>query len=382
MKGSFIMNDKHRCGRFLLTALFVSILTSVVFYNTASWGAIPGSERTVLLNLYSSTNGGGWTNKTGWNGASGTECSWYGVTCDAGSNHVTVISMSTNNLTGSLPDISGLTGLRYFYVNINQLTGQIPSLSGLTSLQWFEVDNNQLTGQIPSLSGLTGLKYFDVDNNQLTGDPPSVPSPNALLPGDSSLCPNNLNNIASADWDAATGITPWYSQCTHGVTYNGNGNTGGSAPIDPVHYNEGDTVTVRGNTGAFYKTNYAFNRWNTISGGSGSPYAGGDTFIMGTEPVTLYAQWLYTTASPVRLGSTGYSDIQDAYNHCPSSPGTYVIESWDGLHGSDLVFGNPHSIKLSGGYSMDFTQDTGATLVSGSITVRNGSVVMDKIIIH
>ena len=288
-----------------LAAFVVSTL--LAFSAALAQAAIPAGERQALLDLYASTNGALWSTSTNWNGAAGTECTWYGITCDAGENHVTIINLATNNLTGSLPsDLNNLTGLvvfsapqnpltgsipsltgmvsldsfdvrngqltgtipaltgltslntflvsynqlsgpipslsglvnlqifevRYnqltgaipaltglanlyiFLVNHNQLTGPIPSLAGLTKLYTFLVDNNQLTGPIPSLAGLTSLSIFQVYNNQLSGDVPPVPSPNALLPGLASLCPNALNHTLDAAWDAATGQTPWYAGCT------------------------------------------------------------------------------------------------------------------------------------------------------------------------
>ncbi len=75
--------------------------------------AIPASERAVLLNLYNSTHGANWTNKTRWNDAEGTECFWYGVGCDGAENHVTYVILGQNNLTGSLPSLSGLTALQH-----------------------------------------------------------------------------------------------------------------------------------------------------------------------------------------------------------------------------------------------------------------------------
>jgi hypothetical protein len=65
--------------------------------------AIPAGERTVLLNLYTSTGGAAWTTSTNWNGAAGTDCTWHGVGCNFGETTVTGIYLGTNNLTGSLP---------------------------------------------------------------------------------------------------------------------------------------------------------------------------------------------------------------------------------------------------------------------------------------
>jgi len=270
-------------GAFSRTLMHLFALLALMLTLPAS-AAIPASERTVLINLYTSTNGAGWSTKTGWIGAAGTECTWYGVTCNGGGTHVTGIDLNTNNLTGPLPVISGLTtlitfrlfqnnltgnipsltglsalqgffvrnnqltgslpsltglnALQQFSASSNQLTGNIPPLTGLTALNDFSVENNQLTGSIPALTGLTALSVFSVynnqltgsipaltglgaltsfsvENNQLTGSIPAVPSPvNALLQGQSALCPNQLTVSVNTAWDTATDSTPWSSLCT------------------------------------------------------------------------------------------------------------------------------------------------------------------------
>jgi uncharacterized delta-60 repeat protein/uncharacterized repeat protein (TIGR02543 family) len=75
------------------------------------------------------------------------------------------------------------------------------------------------------------------------------------------------------------------------VKYDGNGATGGSVPEDGTEYAEGATVTVLGNTGALVKTGFTFIGWNTRADGSGATYSGGQTFVMGSADVTLYATW-------------------------------------------------------------------------------------------
>ena len=77
------------------------------------------------------------------------------------------------------------------------------------------------------------------------------------------------------DIDFSPAVLPTYT-----VTYNGNTNTGGSAPMDGGIYYNGETVTVRGNTGSLTKTGYSFNGWNTAANGSGTSYSGGETFAM------------------------------------------------------------------------------------------------------
>jgi hypothetical protein len=119
--------------------------------------AIPQSERDVLLALYASTDGGNWESQQGWNGAAGTECSWYGITCDAEQAHVIGIDLFLNTLGGSLPPIDGLTGLARFDVSYNHLTGAIPPVESLVKLTHLDVSFNQLSGNVPPLAFLTNL---------------------------------------------------------------------------------------------------------------------------------------------------------------------------------------------------------------------------------
>ncbi len=112
----------------------------------------------------------------------------------------------------------------------------------------------------------------------------------------------------------------WTTNPTYTVTYNGNGNTGGSVPIDPTSYEQGSTVTVPGNTGNLVKTGYFFSGWNTLANGSGSSYTQGQTFAMGSANTTLYAKWAPTytvtyngngnTGGSVPVDSTGYEQGQ------------------------------------------------------------------------
>lgn len=78
---------------------------------------------------------------------------------------------------------------------------------------------------------------------------------------------------------------------TYAVSYNGNTNSGGTAPTDPSSpYVSGATVTVLG-AGTLVKTGFNFTGWNTAADGSGTAYAPGATFAMPASAQTLYAQW-------------------------------------------------------------------------------------------
>jgi hypothetical protein len=250
---------------------------------TAVHAAIPASERATLMDLYDNTGGTGWLDATGWGGAPGSECSWYGIACDAGATTVESVQLEGNNLVGTLPaDLDHLTNLRLLFLGNNVLSGQIPPLAGLQSLTdvalgtnflsgslpalvglpdlvsldcgnnelsgtippldaltslrridlsdnlfsgsippldalgnltVFNVGDNELSGEIPSLVQLKYLENFYVSGNRLTGPPPAVALPDPLLPAGSRLCPNYLSYVDSPQWDAATGVTPWYTNC-------------------------------------------------------------------------------------------------------------------------------------------------------------------------
>ncbi len=138
----------------------------------------------------------------------------------------------------------------------------------------------------------------------------------------------------------------------HSVTYNGNGAAGGTVPVDTTYYEEGQSVTILGNTEGLTRTGYGFAGWNTAKDGSGTTYTGGNSFSMGSENVVLYARWTDGFATtwktdnpgdsdddqitiPIYFGTYDYSvdwgdgntdtNITTAITHTYASPGTYVV---------------------------------------------------------
>jgi Leucine-rich repeat (LRR) protein/Tol biopolymer transport system component len=156
----------------LLQRTASAVLTLLIA--ASAHAAIPQSEHDALVAFYASTGGSGWTNNSGWNGAAGTECSWFGVSCDSASTHVTQISLTSNNLAGTIPSLAAFGSLMSFDVRDNRLTGSLPALTGLSALSIFEVASNQLGGTLPALSGLTNLSQFDASYNRLTGTLPAL----------------------------------------------------------------------------------------------------------------------------------------------------------------------------------------------------------------
>ncbi len=84
------------------------------------------------------------------------------------------------------------------------------------------------------------------------------------------------------------------------VIYNGNGNTGGTVPIDdPYDYNT--TAAISGNAGKLVKEGFVFLGWNTQPDGSGDDYIEGDTILIATEDITMYAQWISEDGLTIRF---------------------------------------------------------------------------------
>ena len=63
---------------------------------------IPQSECEGLVALYNRTDGPNWTKKSGWLVESD-PCVWYGVNCSWEGHYVIYITLSSNQLSGSIP---------------------------------------------------------------------------------------------------------------------------------------------------------------------------------------------------------------------------------------------------------------------------------------
>ena len=121
---------------------------------------------------------------------------------------------------------------------------------------------------------------------------------------------SNCGGVTKSAWVAGTPatFTTTTAASTYSVTYNGNSNTSGSVPTDATAYEEGDIVTVKGNTGSLAKTGNSFVGWNTASDGTGVFYPAGYKFYMGNANVTLYAVWGNASEEKYYYGQVGITD--------------------------------------------------------------------------
>ncbi len=180
---------------------------------------------------------------------------------------------------------------------------------------------------------------------------------------------------------------------TYTVTYNGNGNTGGTAPSDASSpYAAGSNVTVLDNTGSLVKTGYTFDGWNTADDGSGTNYAVGATISSIAANTTLYAKWTCAATVPgniskgsacagedLTLTSAGSPETGDTWywqasssgtattnsgaTYDVSSAGTYYIRSYNGT-----CWSAAKSVTVAAG---DWTSPT----ISGASSVTVGNTI-------
>ncbi|MCL2191138.1 MAG: SUMF1/EgtB/PvdO family nonheme iron enzyme [Treponema sp.] len=107
---------------------------------------------------------------------------------------------------------------------------------------------------------------------------------------------------------------------TFTVTYNGNGNTGGTVPTEPNSpFAGGATVTVMG-VGNLVKSGHTFMGWNTQADGGGTTRVPGETFVISAN-TTLYAQWL-RMAFGIQLSGGGV-DITGVTFYLPDATSGY-----------------------------------------------------------
>ncbi|MCU0292989.1 MAG: fibronectin type III domain-containing protein [Thermoanaerobaculaceae bacterium] len=161
-----------RTGRLVCWVLGVSLLGAGVVE-----AAIPSTERDALVALYGATGGASWTERQGWLGAAGTECTWRGVVCDQAGEHVVELGLWSNNLSGPLPAaISGLTRLQNAYLCCNHISGAIPeSIGSLSQLVRLYLYSNELTGALPEALGqLASLEELRLAYNQISGTLPAA----------------------------------------------------------------------------------------------------------------------------------------------------------------------------------------------------------------
>ena len=149
-------------------------------YAFIEWGDVPDQEEfNFLKELYISTKGQNWHNKTNWptvwpKTATSEEMStWFGVRFDGGD--LIALYLSDNNLQGDIPSsLTKMKNMVYIFFHGNKLTGPIPTdIGNLTKLQSLLLVYNNMSGELPSsLGNLINMYDFQLGMNQFIGSIP------------------------------------------------------------------------------------------------------------------------------------------------------------------------------------------------------------------
>ncbi len=141
----------------------------------------------------------------------------------------------------------------------------------------------------------------------------------------------------------------WTQNPTYTITYDGNGNDGGEAPVDGNSYEAGASVLLE-NQETLSLTGYNFIGWNDAGGNS---YTAGSFFTMPASDVILYASWSADSCTVTFVQQGGAAP----------EPGSMIV-----------VFNTPYGTLASTsrtGYSFDgwFTESVAGDEVTSVTTV-------------
>ena len=152
----------------------------------------------------------------------------------------------------------------------------------------------------------------------------------------------------------------WTENPVFTLSYDANGADSGEVPVGPLSYEEGDAITVLGNTGNLQKTDHTFGGWIHESEGDVTHYRAGDALQMPAADVTLYAQWNPPLADEL--------DVQEAFNAVVEE--TIVGDAGNGFQAIDGEDGGYVYTKTGGG-SLRFWQINASGTISFDVTLAN-----------
>ena len=207
-------------------------------------------------------------------------------------------------------------------------------------------------------------------------------------PPGSTLTMPYADTILYAQWYETTA-----GQTTYSVIYDGNGSTGGAPPptLTNKYRNEG-IGPIPGNTGSLVNGSLTFNGWNTAANGLGTSYpVSSNGFTMPAANVTLYAQWVNTSATSYALtyvgnGNTSGSVPSQQYYPSGTSVGVislapiaksgYTFIGWNtDLDGLGLNYSNNASIVMDSPKSLH-AQWVGGTVAKSCGAGSGGGSIM------
>ncbi|GJM78331.1 hypothetical protein HMSSN139_08270 [Paenibacillus sp. HMSSN-139] len=212
---------------------------------------------------------------------------------------------------------------------------------GLTRIEDYAFANNQLTTlQIPKSVIAIHVKAFESNQLGNVAIPPNVDLGSGDMYPVFGLNPNVAIYVPLAGDVSVQNHASKYGlqivPCKYGITYDGNGSTGGTPPSSTPYVCYKPFAVP--DQGSLTKDGYTFKGWNTMSDGSGTNYFGGNYPIIYGFPygnLTLYANWETSTYQVTfdTRGGTSVASQMVAYGEQATEPpvptrAEYAFDGW------------------------------------------------------
>jgi uncharacterized repeat protein (TIGR02543 family) len=273
------------------------------YYSTYGNGSNPGNLTVYNNNLYF----------TAYNPSTGTEL----YRSDGTNAGTSIMDLNSGAATSDPSALTVFNGELWFKATIGATGSDMYSFDGTTRTArdfvsgtgGFTVDGKMVTsgGRFWFASNFPPYTY-GTELNSSDGTAANSGVFEDLSPNGSSTTISNLTAIGGIllynTYDSVMGSQPRFVVVSNvsTVSFNGNGNTGGTAPNDISVMSI--SATVPGNTGAMVKTNYNFVGWNTNAIGTGTTYLPGST-ISPIVDTPLYAMWASVTPYTITYNANG-----------------------------------------------------------------------------
>lgn len=191
---------------------------------------------------------------------------------------------NTGVITGKAP---GQTTIRAVSAENTEASDEITVTVRYMHIQYD--GNGAESGELP----LDTSSYSTGQTATVMGNPGNLENPGFILVGWSTEQSYGATYYSFGDtFEFGNTDRILYAVWAEGTSVSFNENLGSGMPPSPQYYLDGDLVTVPDNPTDLTRANFVLIGWSSSTNWTnGEVYAPGDTFTMGSEPVTLYAMW-------------------------------------------------------------------------------------------
>jgi hypothetical protein len=119
-----------------------------------------------------------------------------------------------------------------------------------------------------------------------------------------------------------------------------------------------------------------FTGWGGVCSGTGlcTIHLTGDVSV--TATFEDLGRSVYVPGGPP--GSGYYRTLQEAYNGAPTGA---TIKAWDISYVEDLECGQDKGVAIMGGYDTGYGAQVGITTLDGTLTIRRGSLTVERLVV-